>query len=115
MPVFSFKLKKANDPTRLADFDAPPSWEDLALKISKLFDIPAKDVGVAFVDKAKGAVTLTNDQELQQFYKHLDQSSEEIKFVVQDLQTPDGESALILPHKMALVSLPLALRSCSPS
>ena len=112
MPVFPFKLKKANAPTRLAYFDAPPSWGDLALKIAELFDIPAKDVGVAFVDKAKDAVTLTNDQELQQFYKHLDQSSEENKFVVQDLQTPDGESALIIRHKMAL---PLALRSCSPS
>ena len=93
MPLVPFKLKKANTPVRLAHFDVQPSWGDLASKISSLFNIPLKDVGVAFFDKAKDVVTLTNEQDLQYFYKSFDQSSEEIKFVVQDLQTPDGESA----------------------
>ena len=93
MPSVPFKFKKANAPTRLADFDTQPSWEDLSSKIAKLFDIPLKDVGVAFVDKRNEAVTLNNEQDIQRFYKSLDQSSEEIKFVVQDLQTPDGGSA----------------------
>ena len=93
MPLGPIKLKKANASARLVYFDAQPSWGDLASKIANLFNIPPKNIGVAFVDKAKNAVTLTNEQELQRFYKSLDQSSEEIKFVVQDLQTPDGESA----------------------
>jgi fumarate hydratase class II len=63
---------------------------DLASKIADLFNIPLKSLSST---KPKDAVTLTNKQELQGFYKSLDQSSEEIKFVVQDLQTPDGESA----------------------
>jgi len=92
MPFIPFKFKKANAPTRLAHFDAQPTWGDLASKIVALFDIPRKDVGVAYVDKYKHAITLNNEQELEDFYKSLDQSSEEIKFVVQDLRTPDGES-----------------------
>jgi hypothetical protein len=110
MTLVRFKLKKANTPARLAHFDARPHWEDLASKIANLFNTPPKDIGVAFIDKAKDAVTLTNDQELQDFYQSFDQSSGEIKFVVQDLQTPDGESAFsrfCLTIPMALVSLSL--------
>jgi hypothetical protein len=98
MPFIPFKFKKANAPTRLADFDTQPTWGDLASKIAKLFDIPLKDVGVAFVDKRNDAITLSNEQDLQRFYKWLDPSSEEIKFVVQDLWTPDGQSAFSFIH-----------------
>jgi len=99
MPFIPFKFKKANAPNRLADFDTQPTRGDLASKIAKLFDIPLKDVGVAFVDERKDAITtLNNEQDLQRFYKSLDQSSEEIKFVVQDLRTPDGESAFSFIH-----------------
>ena len=98
MPFIPFKFKKANAPTRLADFDTQPTWGDLASKIAQLFDIPLKDVGVAFVDKCKDAITLNNEQDLQRFYNSLDQSSEEIKFVVQDLRTPDGESTFSFIH-----------------
>jgi hypothetical protein len=92
------QFKKANAPSRLADFDTQPTWGDLASKIAKLFDIPLKDVGVAFVDKCNDVITLNSEQDLQRFYRSLDQSSEEIKFVVQDLRTPDGESAFSFIH-----------------
>jgi len=94
MPFIPFKFKKTNAPTRLAEFDTQPSWEVLASKIAELFDIPLKDVGVYYVDKQKDAVTLNNAQDLQWFYNKLDMSSEEIKFVVQDLRTPDAEATL---------------------
>ncbi|KAF8636325.1 hypothetical protein AX17_003626 [Amanita inopinata Kibby_2008] len=38
-------------------------------------------------------VTITSEDELQQFYKHHYQPSKEIKFVVQDLQLPDSTLA----------------------
>jgi hypothetical protein len=92
--VLVFKLKKANAPSRLAVFDVPPSWEQLASRITQYFDIPLGDVGVAFVDENKETVVLVDEQELQYFYKSFFQSAQEkIKFVVQNLQTPDGESA----------------------
>ena len=112
MPFGFFKFKKNNAPTRIAEFDAQPSWGDLASKIAQLFNIPLKDIGVAYFDKAKDAVTITNEQELQRFYKSpkLDQFVEdlqEIKFVMQDLQTPDGESAF----SRFFLAIPLVLAS----
>jgi hypothetical protein len=63
-----------------------------------LFNIPSDRVGVAFIAKDEEPAILSNEQDLQWFYKSSDQSSEEIKFVVQpeDLQTPDRESAFSL-------------------
>lgn len=88
------KLKKA-DLTKLACFDAQPSWGDLASKIAELFRIEsAEKVGVNFIDGAGDVVPLINEQGLQWFYsEHFDQSSGKIKFVVEDLQVPDCESA----------------------
>lgn len=88
------KLKKADAPTQLAVFDELPTWGVLAQKIRELLNIPLdREVRVAFFEEAKEPVILSNEQELQCFYKSLDQSSEEIEFVVQDFQVPDGESA----------------------
>jgi Wiskott-Aldrich syndrome protein len=86
-----FKLKQANAPTRIAGFDGQPSWHDLASRITHLFNIPLDRVGVAFVDEAREPVILTGEQGLQDFYKDY-QSSGKVKFVVRDLQTPDGAS-----------------------
>jgi hypothetical protein len=96
MPFIPFKLKKANAPSRFAHFDEQPSWDDLASKIGQLFNIPSDRIGVAVIAKDKEPDILANEQDLQLFYKFLDQSSQEIKFVVQDLQTPDRESAFSL-------------------
>jgi hypothetical protein len=96
MPFIPFKLRKANAPSRFAHFDGQPSWADLASKITQLFIIPPDRVGIAFITKDKEPAILSNEQDLQLFYGSLDQSSEEIKFIVQDLQTPDCESAFSL-------------------
>lgn len=93
MPFIPFTFRKVNAPTIRAYYDGLPSWEYLASEMAKLFHIPQDRIGVAFVDKVNGAVTLTNTDGLQTFYESLDQSPEEIKFVVQDLEHPDGESA----------------------
>ena len=109
MPFIPFKLKKANTPSRFAHFDEKPSWADLASKISQLFNIPTDRVGVAFIAKDKDPDILANEQDLQLFYKFLDKSSQEIKFVVQDLQTPDRESAF-----RSFFSIPISLSFASP-
>ena len=93
MTPVSFELKQANAPSRLTSFPGlRPDWERLSARITELFNIPSKDVGVAFVDEAQEAFILTDDNALQLFYESLDQSSPEtkIKFVVQDRQTPNG-------------------------
>jgi hypothetical protein len=95
---FVVKLKKASasaelTQTILARFDARPSWGDLASKFAEEFSISSNNVGVVFLDEVEGKLTLKNEQELRSFYEVFDPSSGKIKFVVQDLQTPDCESA----------------------
>jgi hypothetical protein len=68
-------------------------WGDIASKIVERFKVPVEHVGIAYIREGGGSVTLTNEEELQDFYASLDQSCEEIKFVLQDRRTPDGESA----------------------
>ena len=98
---FIVKLKKASASAELtqiilARFDARPSWGDLASKIAGEFSISSNNVGVVFLDEVEDIyITLKNEQELQSFYELFDPSSGKIKFVVQDLQTPDCESAPI--------------------
>lgn len=89
---FVVKLKKANAPTVVARFDARPSWGDLASTIAELFEISFNNVGVVFIDEAKEAHIITEEQYLQSFYEVFN-PLEKIKLVVQDLQTPDRESA----------------------
>jgi len=64
---------------------------ELSSKVAKMFSIPQKDIGVAYVDKARVSVTLRNHQDLGHYYRSLE-SSEQIKSVVQNLRIPDGES-----------------------
>lgn len=112
MSFIPFKFKKANAPTRLAFFEKQPTWGDLTSKIAQLFDIPPKDVGVAFVDKWKDAVTLYSEEHFIHFYKSLDRSSaEEIKFVIQDLRSPDGESTICFQSIMCWPATIRALMS----
>ena len=89
---FVVKLKKANAPTVVARFDARPSWGDLTSTIAEQFEISLNNVGVVFIDEAKEAHIITEEQYLQSFYEVFN-PPEKIKFVVQDLQTPDRESA----------------------
>jgi hypothetical protein len=86
VPFITFKLKKANAPSRFAHFDELPSWDDLSSRIARLFNIPSNRVGVAFIAKEKELENLSDKRDLQRFYESLDQRSdqrsEEIKFVV---------------------------------
>lgn len=44
-----FKFKKADALCRIVDFPQLPAWDELALEISNLFNIPQTQVGVAYV------------------------------------------------------------------
>jgi hypothetical protein len=81
-----------------------------------LFNIPSDHVGVAFVDEDKEAFVLIDEQGLQAFYETLDQSSPEIKFVVQDLQTLDDDGECTFSSRYpALFSFPLPMSYTSDS
>ncbi|EIW87024.1 hypothetical protein CONPUDRAFT_79208 [Coniophora puteana RWD-64-598 SS2] len=81
-----FKLTRPGSLTRRLNFATQPSWSVLSVRISTLFDIPFADVGVSYIDPDGDEVTLSSEEELQEFYSTLNQGDKEpIKFFVQDL------------------------------
>lgn len=87
MASTQFKLAKLNGLTRRIHFPGTelPSWSALASKIESLYEIPVEKIGVAYVDSDGDEVTLSSDDELQDFYAAVHKPPEIIKFVVQDL------------------------------
>jgi hypothetical protein len=64
MAFARFKLNKANASTKLAPFQKRPSWEELALKITHLFNVPQEHVGVVYVDDNRNIVSLNSEEDL---------------------------------------------------
>lgn len=88
MAVPQFKLTQPGGFTRRIHFPGSelPSWFALASKIQSLYDIPIDKVGVAYQDSDGDEVTLSSEDELQDFYA-TNKQPETIKFTVQDLRS----------------------------
>ncbi|KAF9225471.1 hypothetical protein BS17DRAFT_600601 [Gyrodon lividus] len=83
-----FKLIKANGLTRRITFTMRPSWSLLCTRIASLYDITTENVGVSYIDSDGDEVTLSSDEELQDFYRSTPIGSKEtIKLAVHDLST----------------------------
>jgi len=87
MSFTQFKLTKSGGLTRRIQFPGtePPSWFTLASKIESLYDIPIEKIGVAYIDNDGDEVTLSSEDELQDFYAAAHKPSDTVKLVVQDL------------------------------
>ncbi|KIJ22070.1 hypothetical protein PAXINDRAFT_165369 [Paxillus involutus ATCC 200175] len=83
-----FKLTKASGLTRRITFTMRPSWSLLCNRIGTLYDIGTQNVGVSYVDSDGDEVTLSSDEELQDFYRSIPIGGKDtIKFTVHDLST----------------------------
>lgn len=106
MTSTQFKLTKPGGLTRRIHFDGKelPSWSALASKIESLFEIPIEKIGVAYLDSDGDEVTLSSEDELQDFYTAVHTPSKTIKFVVQDLgslrdsQHPSSKAESVTPQ-----------------
>jgi len=97
MTLARFKLKKTNlRKITFATFQERPCWNELALEIKESFGISQKHVDVVYIDDGRNAVHLDNQEALQRFYDHRPNSSEAIKFVVQDKTVPDDSECAFL-------------------
>ncbi|KAJ3787134.1 hypothetical protein GGU10DRAFT_309632 [Lentinula aff. detonsa] len=83
-----FKLKLTGGPTRRLSFTDEPTWSLLAERIAGLFDIPADSVAVAYIDSEDDEVTLSTQEELQDFYQTSYKPGDVVKFAVEDLRIP---------------------------
>ncbi|KAF9056095.1 hypothetical protein BJ165DRAFT_1430833, partial [Panaeolus papilionaceus] len=87
MPLIQFKLTSSAGVTRLAIFNEAPTWDALAAKLHSLFGIPIESVGVSYVDNECDEITLSSQEELEDYYAYADKP-DLIKFAVVDLLSP---------------------------
>ncbi|KAI0095108.1 hypothetical protein BDY19DRAFT_988876 [Irpex rosettiformis] len=98
-----FKFSKPPDGlTRRVMFLHQPPWHELSAKLESLYDIPRSDIGVSYVDSDGDEVTLSSDEELNDFYKftfptqgfgQLGNASKAIRFTVRDLSAAHASEA----------------------
>ncbi|KAF8807855.1 hypothetical protein BYT27DRAFT_6591192 [Phlegmacium glaucopus] len=92
MPPTYFKFTSPEGLNRRLTFSEPPTWPLLAAKLHVLYDIPLDNVGVSYVDNDNDEITLSSDEELQDFYKLSHQSGQVIKFAVVDLHSAQNSA-----------------------
>lgn len=90
------RLKKAPFPTRVEAFNARPSWDELASRITKIFHIPLENIGVSYIDGDETCV-VTNELALLKYYDSISEALK-ITFVVVDLGQRDSEFACSSPY-----------------
>ncbi|THH02553.1 hypothetical protein EW026_g272 [Hermanssonia centrifuga] len=66
--LFKFSMPP-DGATRRVMFQTTPSWNELAAKIESLYDIPVRTLAVAYIDSDGDEVTLSSEEELQDYYK----------------------------------------------
>ncbi|TFK90802.1 hypothetical protein K466DRAFT_660549 [Polyporus arcularius HHB13444] len=100
MSPVQFKFNKPPDGlVRRVTFPEKPSWDALAAKIEALYDIPAPSIGVSYVDNDGDEVTLSSEEELQDFYQSAAQQRNDstlnlVKFTVRDLDALRNDKPL---------------------
>lgn len=81
------KLIQRDGFTRRIVFHSRPTWHALAAKIQSLYAIPPGNVSVVYIDAESDEVTLSTQEELDDFYESSYQHGQVIKFIVQDLSS----------------------------
>ena len=111
MPFIRFRLKYAGF-NRNAYFEHLPIWSDLSAKVKDLYKLPLEYIAVTFTDSDNEEITVSTDEELQNFYRFVYQG-EDITLNVVDLSPPraglstPGEFTLqILAHCLILNLFP---------
>ena len=85
MSSAAFKLTKPGGITRRVQFPNLPNWFALASKIESLYGVPIERVGVAYLDSDGDQVTISSEDELQDFYALPRKPNETIRLSVQEL------------------------------
>ena len=87
-----FKFTTPEGVNRRLSFSEPPTWSLLASKLHALYGISLDNVGVSYVDNDGDEITLSSDEELQDFYKMSHQAGQVIKFAVVDLHASQNNT-----------------------
>jgi hypothetical protein len=102
-----FKLSKPGGLTRRLVFPDRPSWATLSSKIGTVYGIATYNVGVSYIDQDGDEVTLSSEEELQDYYSSptaSDRGGFILKLVVQDLSSL--RSTYLMPSRPNTTSTP---------
>ncbi|KAI0639606.1 hypothetical protein C8Q77DRAFT_1082041 [Trametes polyzona] len=100
MSPIQFKFSKPPDgPLRRVTFQDKPSWNELAAKIHALYNVPVPNIGVSYVDSDGDEVTLSSEEELQDFYQYASAQRKDgpltlVKLTIRDLETLRNDKPL---------------------
>ncbi|KAJ8702243.1 hypothetical protein PTI98_000980 [Pleurotus ostreatus] len=83
--ITTFKLTKRDGLTRRITFPSWPDWQTLAQKIESLYNIPFDNIGVSYVDNDGDEVTLSSQEELEDYRFTTYEPGKLAKFTVQDI------------------------------
>ncbi|KAF9502375.1 hypothetical protein BDN71DRAFT_1437965 [Pleurotus eryngii] len=83
--ITTFKLTKRDGFTRRITFPSWPDWQTLAQKIESLYNIPFDNIGVSYVDNDGDEVTLSSQEELEDYRFTTYEPGKLAKFIVQDI------------------------------
>ena len=75
MSFIRFKLKYAGF-NRNAYFEHLPIWSDLSAKVKDLYKLPLEYIAVTFTDSDGEEITVSTDEELQNFYRFVYQGED---------------------------------------
>jgi PB1 domain len=82
-----FKLSVPDGLIRRFSYPEQPTWLSLASKISELYHIPVENLAVSYLDADGDEVTLSSEEELNDFYQISYKHPEPVKFTVHDLRS----------------------------
>ena len=94
MSPIPFKLK-ANGHIRRIVFQVLPNWSDLSLKLQALYNIPLDSVAVSYIDNDNDEITVSSDEELQDFYKSSYRFGDDIRLSIVNLSLPRDTSTAL--------------------
>ncbi|KAF9535680.1 hypothetical protein CPB83DRAFT_842142 [Crepidotus variabilis] len=84
MPPVLFKLKYGNS-TRRVSFQDQPTWAELAGRLQALYNLPLDTIGVSYVDTDNDEITVSSNEELQDYYSSTLKPGELVKLTVLNL------------------------------
>ncbi|VDB86574.1 unnamed protein product [Peniophora sp. CBMAI 1063] len=94
--TFAFKFTRPNGLTRRVVFPTRPNWPELAARISALYAISLDHVGVSYQDSDGDEVTLSSQEELEDFYVS-SPPTDVVKLTVLDLTASREDEKSIPP------------------
>ncbi|TFK30923.1 hypothetical protein FA15DRAFT_662990 [Coprinopsis marcescibilis] len=98
---FNFKVKLGEETRRLT-FPQLPTWHILAAKLQALYGIPMDNIAVSYLDSENDEITMSSEEELNDYYSLFEARSQSFKLDVHDLSSLRDRTAATSTPKVSI-------------